>query len=163
MCWGRPSDWSTPLAVSGRSTPTSRSAFRLSVGRRATNHTCSPGWSTTPPPDRVPAFTTYARYYHPRLQRFISEDPLQFGGGNINLFTYAGDDPVNRDDPLGLDVWGPGTNSAPWGPTAEDGLHFGFFGIKSTPPAPAVIRLEIEAAISRVRLHQPSESPARRD
>ena len=46
---------------------------------------------------------TYARYYSPRLQRFLSEDPLQFGGGDVNLFAYTGNDPVNEVDPLGLD------------------------------------------------------------
>jgi RHS repeat-associated protein len=34
-----------------------------------------------------------ARFYHPGLQRFISEDPLGFGGG-LNAFAYAG----NADD-----------------------------------------------------------------
>jgi RHS repeat-associated protein len=52
-------------------------------------------------------YHTYARYYHPRLQRFISEDPLQFGGGDINLFAYVGNDPVNEVDPLGLQVGEP--------------------------------------------------------
>jgi len=35
------------------------------------------------------------------LQRFISEDPVGFEGG-INFFVYAGNDPVNKTDPLGL-------------------------------------------------------------
>ena len=35
-------------------------------------------------------YHTYARYYSPGLQRFLSEDPLQFGGGDVNLFGYAG-------------------------------------------------------------------------
>ena len=42
-----------------------------------------------------------ARYYAPALQRFISEDPLDFGGGNINLYGYAGNDPTNVTDPSG--------------------------------------------------------------
>jgi RHS repeat-associated protein len=29
-----------------------------------------------------------ARYYHPRLQRFIAEDPIGFGGGDLNLYGY---------------------------------------------------------------------------
>ncbi len=43
-----------------------------------------------------------ARYYSPTLQRFISEDPLGFGGGSVNLYAYAGNDPINASDPSGL-------------------------------------------------------------
>ncbi len=44
-----------------------------------------------------------ARYYHPRLQRFLSPDPAGFGGGGANLFAYAGNGPVGLSDPSGLD------------------------------------------------------------
>jgi RHS repeat-associated protein len=43
-----------------------------------------------------------ARYYSPDLGRFISEDPIRFYGG-ANLYTYTGNSPVSRFDPLGLD------------------------------------------------------------
>jgi RHS repeat-associated protein len=43
-----------------------------------------------------------ARYYNPQLQRFMSEDPLGFGGGDTNLYGYVSDSPTNRVDPLGL-------------------------------------------------------------
>jgi RHS repeat-associated protein len=43
-----------------------------------------------------------ARYYHPQLQRFISEDPLRLGGGDPNFYAYAGNDPFNQKDPFGL-------------------------------------------------------------
>jgi len=42
-----------------------------------------------------------ARYYHPRLQRFISEDPIGFLG-SLNLYEYVGNNPVMRVDPSGL-------------------------------------------------------------
>ncbi len=42
------------------------------------------------------------RYYSPRLQRFLSPDPLGFGGGDVNLYRYVGNDPVDFRDPLGL-------------------------------------------------------------
>ncbi len=42
-----------------------------------------------------------ARYYSPNLQRFISEDPLGFGGGGVNLYEYVSGDPVSRIDPSG--------------------------------------------------------------
>ncbi len=43
-----------------------------------------------------------ARYYDPELGRFISEDPIGIAGG-LNLYKYAGNDPVNGRDPSGLD------------------------------------------------------------
>ena len=45
-----------------------------------------------------------ARYYHPRLQRFIGEDPLGFGGGHVNLYTYVANNPVRLRDALGLSI-----------------------------------------------------------
>ncbi len=41
-----------------------------------------------------------ARYYDPQLGRFLSEDPARIAGG-LNLYAYAGNDPVNRRDPSG--------------------------------------------------------------
>jgi RHS repeat-associated protein len=43
-----------------------------------------------------------ARYYDPKLRRFISEDPIGLAGG-INAFAFAGGDPINVSDPSGLD------------------------------------------------------------
>jgi len=42
------------------------------------------------------------RYYSPLLGRFINEDPLGFGGGDVNFYAYVGDSPTNLVDPLGL-------------------------------------------------------------
>ena len=42
-----------------------------------------------------------ARYYDPDLGRFLSEDPIGISGG-LNLYAYAGNDPVNMWDPSGL-------------------------------------------------------------
>jgi RHS repeat-associated protein len=42
-----------------------------------------------------------ARYYHPGLQRFISEDPIGYAAGDINLFAYAGNSATNFRDPSG--------------------------------------------------------------
>ncbi len=41
-----------------------------------------------------------ARYYHPNLSRFLSEDPIGFNGG-LNLYRYVSDDPLNLIDPFG--------------------------------------------------------------
>jgi RHS repeat-associated protein len=45
-----------------------------------------------------------ARYYDPQIGRFISEDPIRFAGGDVNLYAYAGNNPVNFVDPFGLAV-----------------------------------------------------------
>src|ERR1700728_605203 len=42
-----------------------------------------------------------ARYYDPSVGRFISEDPIGFGGGT-HFYRYASNNPVLFDDPLGL-------------------------------------------------------------
>ena len=43
-----------------------------------------------------------ARFYDPNLGRFISEDPIGFGGGDVNLYGYVWNNPVNFYDPSGL-------------------------------------------------------------
>ncbi len=43
-----------------------------------------------------------ARYYDPRVQRFLSEDPLEFDSGDANLYGYTINNPVNLIDPTGL-------------------------------------------------------------
>lgn len=51
-----------------------------------------------------------ARYYSPKYQRFLSEDPIGYAAGDPNLYAYVGNGPLNFVDPLGLDgeglTWG---------------------------------------------------------
>jgi len=42
-----------------------------------------------------------ARYYDPEVGRFVSEDPIGFEGGDVNLYAYVGGNPVLRVDPDG--------------------------------------------------------------
>jgi RHS repeat-associated protein len=42
---------------------------------------------------------SWARYYHPGLQRFISKDPLGFDAGDMNLYTYVVNAPLAFADP----------------------------------------------------------------
>ncbi|MBI2519495.1 MAG: carboxypeptidase regulatory-like domain-containing protein [Bdellovibrio sp.] len=42
-----------------------------------------------------------ARWYCPEMEKFISEDPLGFGGGDKNLYAYVSSSPINKNDPSG--------------------------------------------------------------
>ncbi len=43
-----------------------------------------------------------ARWYDSNLGRFISEDPIGFAGGDVNLYGYVGNGPLGAVDPFGL-------------------------------------------------------------
>jgi RHS repeat-associated protein len=45
-----------------------------------------------------------ARYYHAGLQRFISQDPIGFWAGDVNLYRYVSNSPTNHVDPTGLET-----------------------------------------------------------
>ncbi len=42
------------------------------------------------------------RYYSPAVHRFVSVDPLGFRSGDVNGYSYVGNQPFNVRDPLGL-------------------------------------------------------------
>ena len=50
-----------------------------------------------------------ARYYDPQNGRFISEDPIGFGGG-IDFYAYVRNNPALLGDPYGLDARDDHTN-----------------------------------------------------
>jgi RHS repeat-associated protein len=43
-----------------------------------------------------------ARYYDPLWGRFLSEDPLEFYGDDLDFYAYVANDPANHVDPWGL-------------------------------------------------------------
>jgi RHS repeat-associated protein len=52
--------------------------------------------------DNAIGLTYYrARWYSSELGRFVSEDPIGFAGGDVNLFGYVGNSPQNFVDPSG--------------------------------------------------------------
>jgi RHS repeat-associated protein len=53
-----------------------------------------------------------AREYDPGTGRWMSRDPLLFGGGQSNLYAYVDNDPVNRIDPSGLGDKCPGEKTS---------------------------------------------------
>jgi hypothetical protein len=50
------------------------------------------------PLKKMPYFAASA----PALQRFVSEDPIEFVAGDVNLYAYVGDQPTMWRDPSGL-------------------------------------------------------------
>jgi RHS repeat-associated protein len=52
------------------------------------------------------------RFYDPSTGRWLTRDPMGYGGG-VNLYGYCGNDPGNRVDPSGLDFALPGGGSIP--------------------------------------------------
>ena len=82
-----------------------------------------------------------ARDYDPATGRFISKDPLLFGGGDTNLYGYVANDPVNFMDPRGLwaiavgpsvsGILGGGFEAGGgiyFGTTASGGVDIGVYG-----------------------------------
>jgi RHS repeat-associated protein len=67
-----------------------------------------------------------ARYYGPSVGRFLSEDPLEFLGGDENLYAYVWNDPLQYIDPTG--TWGFGVSG---GASAGVGLGAGAVGTLS--------------------------------
>jgi RHS repeat-associated protein len=54
-------------------------------------------------------FYMWARYYDPEIGRFISKDPIGFLGGDLNLYAYVQNNPINWVDPEGelpRAIWG---------------------------------------------------------
>ena len=43
-----------------------------------------------------------ARFYDPTAGRFLTQDPIGFAGGDVNLYRYVQNNPVNFRDPSGL-------------------------------------------------------------
>ncbi|MBX7157596.1 MAG: hypothetical protein K1X66_04330 [Verrucomicrobiae bacterium] len=58
------------------------------------------------------------RIYSPSLGRFLQTDPIRFDAGDVNLYRYVGNDPVDWVDPNGLAPFGsPGTaDTNNWAP-----------------------------------------------
>jgi RHS repeat-associated protein len=45
------------------------------------------------------------RWYHPRLGRWVSRDPIGYDGGTLNLYEYVGGRPITHSDPSGKRIY----------------------------------------------------------
>jgi RHS repeat-associated protein len=76
-----------------------------------------------------------ARYYSPSLQRFISEDPAEFSAGDVNLYAYVFNSPLNGTDPSGeiLPLLAAAAESCVAGGAFDVGWDLVFNGRKADP------------------------------
>jgi RHS repeat-associated protein len=91
---------STAMLFDGAGLVTQRYDY-LPFGERVTSNGTNPITFTGREDDGVGLMYNRARYYAPGWGRFISEDPIGFGGG-INQYAYCENNPLNLIDPLGL-------------------------------------------------------------
>lgn len=82
-----------------------------------------------------------ARYYDPQVGRFISEDPMGFDGGDVNLYVYGSNNPLLLVDPWGLE--------SGWATYGSNGVINGEIGIQPVVPVPNV-RIGIDSPVGGV-------------
>jgi RHS repeat-associated protein len=100
-----------------------------------------------------------ARYYHPTLQRFVSEDPLEFAGGDLNLYAYVANNPTGASDPTGEFLAGTPGMTTPWPSSwslagrktepsdpSDAGHLLGLAPGKSSPTIVACVQCAVQAA-----------------
>jgi RHS repeat-associated protein len=63
-----------------------------------------------------------ARYYDPTTGRWVRQDPIGFAAGDVNLYRYVADDPVNSNDPLGLQTGVQGNRPQSGGNSPQTGV-----------------------------------------
>lgn len=68
-----------------------------------------------------------ARYFDAAGARFLSQDPIRFGGGDVNLYRYVHNNPFSMTDPTGLDTF------------AIGGTITGFIGIVGVTFSPYLV------------------------
>ena len=64
--------------------------------------------------DGTSVYAYRARFYSPSVQRWLSEDPIEFAGGDVNLYAYVSNQPTMWRDPDGLAIF----RLPPWHPCA---------------------------------------------
>jgi RHS repeat-associated protein len=92
-------------AISGHNGGTAQSAKYTAFGQvqAATGSSVNRQKYTGREDDGTGLMYYRARYYDSSVGRFISEDPLGYAAG-INFYAYVNNNPVNANDPMGLEV-----------------------------------------------------------
>ncbi|OQW65074.1 MAG: hypothetical protein BVN29_10915 [Nitrospira sp. ST-bin5] len=84
-----------------------------------------------------------ARYYHPRLQRFVAEDPIEFRGGSANFYVYVGNGPLTYIDPTGLVSADIGVS----GTFGVNGFQCTLRGCRTTITVPPEIKVPLQCSV----------------
>jgi RHS repeat-associated protein len=93
-----------------------------------------------------------ARYYDPEIGRFLTEDPLRFGAGDVNLYRYVFNGPITLTDPYGLLTKAERADIAKQFSNAVDTFGYATIAASITLPegAPVVATLGAMTAASKV-------------
>jgi RHS repeat-associated protein len=65
----------------------------------------------------------HARFYDAALGRFLTQDPIAFGGRDLNLYRYVGNSPIANVDPLGRATFGVSGNTGLSGPFVSQAFN----------------------------------------
>ena len=101
-----------------------------------------------------------ARYYDPVIGRFISEDPIGFAAGDVNVYRYVENSPTNAIDPSGLQLRG--------GLQQNEGRPPGWINPQLAPmaPEPKPVPHPLHASESKGPSQgkpQPKDAPPKKD
>jgi len=84
------------------------------------------------------------RLYQPELGRFMQPDPKEFDAGDYNLYRYCHNDPINKNDPWGLEpVKILLDNSGNWGDKGS-GDYYNEKVTANNKPAEGVTKAELQ-------------------
>ncbi|QLI81199.1 RHS repeat-associated core domain-containing protein [Chitinibacter fontanus] len=97
-----------------------------------------------------------ARDYDAKTARWTAKDPIRFNGGDSNIFSYVGGNPINFIDPSGLAACGVRTPDfinfqidayifSVWGTFSRDGNSFVGGGFNKGSPNPASVQASVTA------------------
>ena len=91
------------------------------------------------------------RWYDPETGRFISEDPIGFAGGDINLYGYVGNNPYGYIDPFGF--WRCFPSDPPGGKPSNPALDIvqGALDVAGLAPVVGILADLTNAGISTAR------------